>query len=270
MKTGKKSFLLNHPPPRETAKSFTLIELLVVVSIIAVLAAMLLPALSRARAKALQTACTGKQKNIGLAFQMYTDDYDYYPYTLSKMDGKNYSWIPWLAEYLRIYRSHESCQEEAHITKIENGSVPAGKFSIYSCDANPVRFFAQNEPTRSNQPFLLANYTVNNMLLGNGLNPASYPSRRPALLREPSGNGLMWDGRENGSTCFSASWTTNIDWRETNNTAGRFHNGMTNLLYADGRSASVKMSPYLPMLRTKSNEIWEGLKRSDTQYNLYH
>lgn len=57
-------------------KSFTLIELLVVISIIAILAAILLPALRTARDKAKQTACMNNMKQIGLAILMYADDWD--------------------------------------------------------------------------------------------------------------------------------------------------------------------------------------------------
>ncbi len=55
---------------------FTLIELLVVIAIIAILAAILFPVFARAREKARQASCQSNEKQLGLAFLMYAQDYD--------------------------------------------------------------------------------------------------------------------------------------------------------------------------------------------------
>lgn len=61
-------------------REFTLIELLITISIIAILAAMLLPVLNKARNKARSAECISKFKQVGLSMQMYIEDnQDYYP-----------------------------------------------------------------------------------------------------------------------------------------------------------------------------------------------
>lgn len=60
----------------QRVKSFTLIELLVVIAIIAILAAILLPALSRAKATALRAACISNLRQVNLALQAYLNDFE--------------------------------------------------------------------------------------------------------------------------------------------------------------------------------------------------
>ena len=67
------------------ASGFTLIELLVVIAIIAILASMLLPALSSAKARAQRLQCTSQMKQLGLGFSLFAGDHgDQYPPTASR------------------------------------------------------------------------------------------------------------------------------------------------------------------------------------------
>ncbi|MEI6424972.1 MAG: type II secretion system protein, partial [Lentisphaerota bacterium] len=79
---------------------FTLIELLIVISIIAVLAAMLLPALKAAKNKATSMVCIGQMKQIVFANQMYISDYNEYPATIIPKWAGAPMWYESLTPYL--------------------------------------------------------------------------------------------------------------------------------------------------------------------------
>jgi prepilin-type N-terminal cleavage/methylation domain-containing protein len=79
---------------KEGASAFTLIELLVVIAIIAILAGLLLPALSKAKARAHGIACLSNTRQLSLAWRLYADDYaDKLPHNEPLSPGQIGGWV---------------------------------------------------------------------------------------------------------------------------------------------------------------------------------
>ncbi|MGA2222589.1 MAG: prepilin-type N-terminal cleavage/methylation domain-containing protein [Verrucomicrobiia bacterium] len=172
-------------------RGFTLIELLVVIAIIMILAALLLPALAKGRAKAKQISCVNVMKQWGNVFLMYADDF-HGTIIISMPNGGAGAWARVGGPYRMYWGKGDTGQQtEQRILKMK--MCPAQSLS-----PQVVALISSGDP-RPGQP--ADNITPGYEMIR--LEPASANLRGfcQKWCTQPSGSAIMMDGN-----CASALW----------------------------------------------------------------
>ncbi|MDW8309263.1 MAG: prepilin-type N-terminal cleavage/methylation domain-containing protein [Verrucomicrobiales bacterium] len=204
--------------------AFTLIELLVVIAIIAILAAMLLPALSQAKARAHQAVCQSNLKQIGVALELFASDNEgWWPYASDPTQPDPNLWTKQLQPYLRLRGNQESGQENP----------------VFICPAARYTGFATHELSRT--------YACTGSMLGptgTGGLTATKP-RKSSTIRNLVETPLVCEGKRDTSSVSNRWCRSNYPWngyaqpdfaktdyRQTTYLDFR-HNGAMDFLFAD-------------------------------------
>jgi type II secretory pathway pseudopilin PulG len=200
---------------QQSAKAFTVVELLVVIGIIAVLIALLLPVLAKARAAANRTVCQSNIRQLGMGILIYCDNNKgYFPTCAYWADGTGYVQYPddWL--YWQATRNVPAgaTLDDSPIAKLLNTRGDRFK-ALLRCPADNFDGRKASPGITAGQGPYLYSYGMNDALGSNTKTPSIAGRSKITMWRSPQRKILLTESIESSNTAPVWDYGAALAWR---------------------------------------------------------